>query len=235
MPSTFAGFPPEALQFFRSLRRNNRREWFQKRKDVYDEHVKAPMLALVDALNADFAKYAPEYVTEPKKAVFRIYRDTRFSKDKTPYKTNIAAVFRRKGLDTGGFYFSVSDQEVEVAGGIYHPSNETMLAVRTHIAEKHADLRRILARPAAKKLLGALQGDELTRPPKGFDAKHPALDLIRKKDWLLDVTLEPSLATTPQLYKEVTARFRVMRDFIEFLNAPLLARKTMTCPPEYRW
>ena len=104
-----------------------------------------------------------------------------------------------------------------------------------HIAQKHADLRKILARPAARKLLGALQGDELTRPPKGFDAKHPAIDLIRKKDWLLDVTLEPSLATTPQLFKEVSARFRAMRDFIEFLNAPLLARRTTTFPPGYRW
>jgi len=193
------------------------------------------MLALVEALNAELAKFAPDYVTDPKKAVFRIYRDTRFSKDKLPYKTNTSAVFRRRGTETGGFYFSVSPEEIEVAGGLYHSSPEVLLAVRTYIAETHPELRRILARPKTKKLLGALRGDELTRAPKGFDPDHPALDLIRKKDWLLDITLEPSIAATPDLYKEVVSRFRAMSDFVEYLNRPLLARKNATFPPEYHW
>lgn len=233
MPSVFPGFPSEALQFFRSLKRNNRREWFQARKHVYEEHVKTPMLQLVEALNAELARIAPEYITDPKKAVFRIYRDTRFSKDKRPYKTNIAAVFRRRGLDTGGFYFSVSADEVEIAGGIYHPAPNTMLAVRTHIATNHEQLRGILARSKTKKLLGGLQGDELTRAPKGFDPRHPALDLIRKKDWLLDIALEPSIATTPRLQREISARFAEMRDFVEFLNVPLIGRRATNGLPEY--
>src|ERR1700756_1501006 len=143
------------VKFFRSLKRNNRREWFQPRKHLFDQHVKEPMLELVSALNSEFAKFAPAYVSDPKKAIFRIYRDTRFSSDKTPYKTHIAASFARRGgerLAAGGFSFSVSHDQIEVAGGIYHPAPETMLLVRTHIAEHHQDLRRLLADRKVRRL-----------------------------------------------------------------------------------
>ena len=232
--SRFAGFPPEAIRFLRSLKRNNRREWFQPRKEQYETHVKGPMLALVAALNSDLAKFAPEYVTDPKKAIFRIYRDTRFSADKTPYKTHIAASFSRRGLEGGGLYFSVSHENVEVAAGIYHPTREVMLAVRQHIAENHKELQRLLADRKTEKLCGALRGDELSRAPKGFDPAHPALDLIKKKDWIYDITLEPSIAQTPELYTEVSRRFRAMWPLVEFLNRPLLDRKA-PIQSEYCW
>jgi uncharacterized protein (TIGR02453 family) len=226
------------VTFFKSLKRNNRREWFQPRKHLFDQHVKAPMAELVAALNSDFAKFAPEYVTDPKKAVFRIYRDTRFSADKTPYKTHIAASFARRGgerLAAGGFYFSVSHDQIEVAGGIYHPEPETMLVVRNHIAEHHLELRRILADRKVRRLVGELQGDALTRAPKGFDPAHPAIALIKMKDWILDTTLDPSLGTTPRLYKELVDRFRVIAPLIDFLNRPLLARKPAKDPLEYHF
>jgi uncharacterized protein (TIGR02453 family) len=228
VPTGFPGFPPEMVQFFRSLKRNNRRDWFQPRKHLFEQHVKTPMLELVSSLNADLAKFAPEYVTEPKKAIFRIYRDTRFSADKTPYKTHIAASFWRRGADhtgAGGFYFSVAHDQIEIAGGIWHPSPETMYLVRSHIAENHAELRRILADKKGHKLAGGLQGDELRRAPKGFDSCHPALDLIKKKDWTRYVMLDGSLATTGKLYGEVLNRFRAMAPFIEYLNRPLVGRK----------
>lgn len=228
MPTGFPGFPPEMVQFFRSLKRNNRRDWFQPRKHLFEQHVKTPMLEFVSSLNADLAKFAPEYVTEPKKAIFRIYRDTRFSADKTPYKTHIAASFWRRGADhtgAGGFYFSVAHDQIEIAGGIWHPSPETMYLVRSHIAGNHAELRRILADKKSHKLAGGLQGDELTRAPKGFDSCHPALDLIKKKDWTRYVMLDASLATTGKLYGEVLGRFRAMAPFIEYLNRPLVGRK----------
>jgi uncharacterized protein (TIGR02453 family) len=228
VPSGFAGFPPEAIKFLRSLKRNNRREWFQPRKHLYEQHVKNPMLELVAALNRELARFAPEYVTDVKKAIFRIYRDTRFSHDKTPYKTHVAASFSRRGpgrLGTGGFYFHVSPEQIEVAGGIYHPEPETMLLVRSHIAETYQDLRRILTNKKGRKLMGELQGDELTRSPKGFDPNHPAAEFIKKKDWILDSSLDPSLATSPKLYGEILERFRAMAPLIEYLNRPLLARK----------
>lgn len=224
----FAGFPEEAPKFLRSLKRNNRRDWFQPRKHLYEQHLKTPMLELVSALNAGLSRFAPEYVTDPAKAVFRIYRDTRFSHDKTPYKTHIAATFSRRGperLKTGGFYFSVAPDRIEVAGGIYHPEPDTMLLIRTHIAETHTELKRVLANQKTRALLGELQGDALTRAPKGFDPAHPAIGWIKMKDWLLDATLDASLATSTRLYGEILDRFRAIAPLIEYLNRPLLARK----------
>ena len=92
----FGGFPAAGMQFFRSLTRNNRREWFQPRKHIYEEQVRAPMMDLVSALTAQMIRFAPDYIIEPPKAIYRIYRDTRFSNDKTPYKTHIAAIFPRR-------------------------------------------------------------------------------------------------------------------------------------------
>jgi uncharacterized protein (TIGR02453 family) len=224
--SAFAGFPPEMVKFFRSLKRNNRREWFQPRKHLFDQHVKAPMLELVGAINTDLAKFAPEYVAEPK--IFRIYRDTRFSADKTPYKTHVAASFSRRDserLGTGGFYFSVSHDVIEVAAGIWHPEREVMLLVRNHIAETHGELSRILADKKSRKLAGELKGDALSRSPKGFDPAHPAAGFIKMKDWILDVTMDANLATTPQLHSAVVERFRAMAPLLAYLNRPLLGRK----------
>jgi uncharacterized protein (TIGR02453 family) len=226
------------VRFFRSLKRNNRREWFQPRKHLFEQHVKTPMLELVSAINADLAKFAPDYVTEPKNAVFRIYRDTRFSADKTPYKTHIAASFARRGgerLGAGGFYFSVSHDVIEVAAGIWHPDREVTLLVRNHIAETHQELSRILANKKGRKLTGSLGGAALTRSPKGFDPEHPAAGFIKMKDWILDVTLDPSLATTPKLHGEIVARFRAMMPLIQYLNRPLIARKPVRDLLEDRW
>jgi uncharacterized protein (TIGR02453 family) len=236
VPPGFQGFPAEAAKFLRSLKRNNRREWFQLRKHLYEQHVKAPMLELVAALNSDLAKFAPDYVTDPKKAIFRIYRDTRFSPDKTPYKTHIAASFSRRGesIGTGGFFFSIAQDQIEVAGGIYHPEPETMFLVRSHIAKNYGELRRILANKKIRKLLGELQGGELTRAPKGFDPSHPAIALIKMKDWILDTALDSSLAASPKLHGEIRERFRAMAPLIEFLNRPLLARKPAKDLLEYR-
>jgi uncharacterized protein (TIGR02453 family) len=228
LASTFPGFPEEGVKFLRSLKRNNRREWFQPRKELYERHLKSPMQDLVAALNSELARFAPEYVTDPKKSVFRIYRDTRFSADKTPYKTHVAASFSRRGpgrLGTGGFYFSIAPDQIEVAGGIYHPEPDVTLLIRTHIAENHGELRRILAAKKTRALMGGLQGSELTRAPKGFDPAHPAVAWIKMKDWILDASMDGSLVTSPKLQGEIAARFRAMAPLIQFLNRPLLGRK----------
>jgi uncharacterized protein (TIGR02453 family) len=216
------------VRFFRSLKRNNRREWFQPRKHIFDQHVKAPMLDLVGGINTELAKFAPEYVTEPKNAIFRIYRDTRFSADKTPYKDHIAASFSRRGgerLGTGGFYFSVSHDAIEVAAGVWHPDRDVMLLVRNHIAETHQELSRILSNKKSSKLAGELKGGALSRSPKGFDPSHPAAGFIKMKDWVMEVTLDAGLATTPQLQGAIVERFRAMAPMLAYLNRPLVARK----------
>jgi uncharacterized protein (TIGR02453 family) len=223
--SPFPGFSEEALKLFRGLKRNNNREWFQARKPVFDEQVKKPMIELCDALNGAMKRFAPDYCTDPNKAVYRIYRDTRFSADKTPYKDHIAASFRHKFLvgegGGAGFYFQVSDKDVSVGGGSYMPSPETLLAVRNHIAEFHEQLESLLKARNVKRLLGGIQGDQLTRTPKGFACDHPAADWLRRKQMYFFVELPADIATTPDVYKEIVARFEAMTPFLEFLNAPL--------------
>jgi len=227
MRSAFSGFPPEGIQFMRNLARNNRREWFQPRKATFEEQVKQPMRQLVEAVNAAMARFAPEYVADPDKAIYRIYRDTRFSKDKTPYKDHIAASFPRRGSPEGaGYYFAVSHKELAIGGGIYMPAPETLLAIRTHMADHHQDFRKLVKSRAVKQLFGEVQGEQLTRVPKGFACDHPAADLLRHKQFLLYVELDPGLATTPEVYSEIVTRFRAMRPFLEFLNAPLAAKRT---------
>jgi uncharacterized protein (TIGR02453 family) len=224
----FQGFPAEGMQFFRALKRNNRREWFQRHKESYDNLVKAPMLDLVTALTGEMMRFAPDYVADGGKAIYRIYRDTRFSKDKTPYKTHIAAVFPRRGLEKhacAGLYFSVSPFEFEVAGGVYMPGPEQLLAIRHHLAEHHQEFRQIVGSRKVISLMGGLQGEQLSRAPKGFLPSHPAADLLRYRQWLLYVMPDPALVTTAKLLPEIRKRFEVMVPFLEFLNAPLVRTK----------
>jgi uncharacterized protein (TIGR02453 family) len=233
MRSRFPGFPPEALQFFKGLARNNKRDWFQPRKERFEEQVKQPMRALVEALNDGMKGFAPEYVTDPAKAVYRIYRDTRFSKDKTPYKTHIAASFFRSATGPhkyGGYYMQVSHNDVAVGGGVYMPDPDVLLAIRQHIAENHQKLRKILAAAGVKRLLGDVQGEQLSRVPKGFAADHPAADLLRFKSLFLYTNLEPEIATTPEFYSEVLTRFRAMKPFLDFLAAPLAGKREKIDP-----
>lgn len=221
MRSPFPGFPPEALQFFRGLARNNRREWFLPRKPLFEEKVKEPMRQLVDALSAALHDFAPEYETDPDKAIFRIYRDVRFSKDKKPYKEHMAATFHRRGTNThghAGYYIAISHKEVAIGGGVYMPEPPQLLAIRERIAERHEEFRRILAARPVRKLLGDLQGDRLSRVPRGFAADHPAADLLRYKNYILYAELAPSLATSPALYKQIVERFRIMLSFMRFLT-----------------
>jgi uncharacterized protein (TIGR02453 family) len=226
MPSPFLGFPPEALQFFRGLARNNNREWFLPRKPLFEEKVKQPMRQLVDALNIALHDFAPEYETDPDKAIFRIYRDVRFSKDKKPYKEQIAATFRRRGAPhhQGGYYFAISHKSVAIGGGVYMPEPELLLAIRQHIAERHDEFRRLLAARDLRKLLGNLEAQQLFRVPRGFPADHPAADLLRYKYYILYKELPPSLVTSPKLYKAIVDRFRVMTPFLQFLTATIAAQ-----------
>jgi uncharacterized protein (TIGR02453 family) len=228
MSSGFPGFPAEAITFYKGLARNNKREWFQPRKPVFEEKVKAPMVELVNALNQSMMAFAPDYVTDAPKAIYRIYRDTRFSPDKTPYKTQIAASFARRGMEkhgAAGYYFAISHKGVDVGGGIYMPPPETLLAVRTHIAERHAEFRRLASGAAVKRLFGAMQGEQLSRVPKGFAAEHPAADLLRFKQYLLFTSLDADMVTTPKLFVELEKRFRALAPFLDFLNAPLIGKK----------
>jgi uncharacterized protein (TIGR02453 family) len=225
MAAAFPGFPEEGMKFLRSLGRNNDREWFQPRKHIYDEQVKAPMQELVLAVTREMMRFAPDYVAEPGKAIYRIYRDTRFSKDKTPYKTHIAAIFPRRGMakhSGAGFYFSVSPKEIEVAAGVYMPGPDQLRAIRDHLSAHHREFLKLVGSKSLQSLMGKLYGEQLSRVPKGFPADHEAADLLRYKQWLFYVILDPKLATTPKLQDELVKRLRAITPFVDFLNRPLL-------------
>jgi uncharacterized protein (TIGR02453 family) len=235
----FAGFPPQAMTFLRGLKKHNTREWFQPRKEIYEEQVRKPMLELVAGLMRQLADFAPDYVGDPGKAVYRVYRDTRFSPNKIPYKTHVAAVFKHRDLGKhsgAGYYFSVSPEEIEVGGGVYMPMPEHLLAIRNHLAEHYEEFRRIVAERTVRRLFGGVRGESLTRVPKGFPVNHPAADLLRMKQFLLFETLDPSIATTGKLYRTLVARFRAMTAFLEFLNRPLpRERKTVATTASDVW
>jgi uncharacterized protein (TIGR02453 family) len=228
MSTGFPGFPSEAVTFLRSLARNNNREWFLPRKPLFEEKVKRPMWELVEAVNTTMKEFAPDYVTDPAKAIYRFYRDTRFSKDKSPYKDHIAASFPRRGLGSegaAGYYFAVSHKNVGIGGGVYMTQPQTLLAIRNHIAEHAGEFRKILQARSVRTLFSEMHGEQLSRVPKGFAKDHPAEDLLRFKQFLLYSELPVDLATSPELYVEIRKRFRAMAPFLEFLNAPLLNSK----------
>src|SRR5260370_24775400 len=167
------------------------------------------MRDLVGAVNSAMKSFAPDYMTDPEKAIYRIHRDTRFSKDKTPYKDHIAASFARRGdKASAGYYFAVSNKELAIGGGLSMPEPEALFAIRQHLAERHEEFRKIAAGRAVRRLFTAVQGEQLTRVPKGYPCDHPAGDLLRLKQYLLYVLLPPHLATTPTLYTPVDKHFR---------------------------
>lgn len=221
--SSFRGFSPEAISFLRALKRNNRREWFQPRKEKYEKLIKAPMLEFVAGMNEELAQFAPAYVTPPAKAVYRIYRDTRFSPDKTPYKTHIAAIFpRHTAVKREGavFYLHFTEKEVLAFGGVWGPDRDELLAYRTLLQQNHKEFAEILNNKSLRKLVGKLEGEQLSRMPKGFPVDHPAESLLRRKQWYLEATLDIGLLTTPRVVPELAKRFAVMAPMVEFLNRP---------------
>ena len=227
MPDKSPTFPATGMTFLRGLKRNNDREWFQKHRTEYEESVKLPMLRLIEALGQEFAKFAPEISASPR-SLFRIYRDTRFSKDKRPFKTHVAASFSVKGLDRhegAGFYFHIASTELWIGGGIYRPPTDELRTVRDHIAANHERLEQIIEARQFKKLFGTLQGDQSSRMPRGYPADHPAGHYLRFKDLLAARELKPADATKPTFFETLVESFRGMHPLIRFLNEPIVRRR----------
>jgi uncharacterized protein (TIGR02453 family) len=217
-------YTPEALKFLRGLKRNNDREWFNARKAIYEQHIKLPTQAIVVAINEHLLRFAPDNIQTPQKAVFRIYRDTRFSPDKRPYKSHQGAWWARSGLEKtsgGGFYFHIAPDEVVVAAGVYMPEREQLLAIRRHIEANHAEMRALLKSRKLTALMNEFDGNKLTRPPKGFAPDSPAADLLLNRQWGFSTKLPAEQATQPTLIKEIVKRFEAAAPLVAFLNQPL--------------
>lgn len=217
-------FTRKTLSFLRALKRNNDRDWFRARRPDYEQHVRQPMIELLAWLARDLRTFAPELVSDPKVCLYRIYRDTRFSDDKSPLKTHVAAHFpSRAFLRSGGagLYLEVAPQWVWIGGGLYMPSTPELQAIREQIAATHPRLHRLVTAPAFRRRVGALDGERLTRVPRGYAKDHPAAHYLQFKQFLAGREYPAALATSPRFYAELLAVFRAVAPVVRFLNAPL--------------
>ena len=220
-------FSNDAMKFLRGLKRNNDRLWFEARRGVFEKELKEPMLKLIGEVNDAMGEFAPMHVRPPQKIMMRIYRDIRFAKDKRPYKTHASAWWVRDGLQKtsgAGFYFSVSPEEVVVAAGAYMPEREQLLAIRRYLAEHYLEFRAVMKGKKLRSLMEEYDGAPLTRAPKGFPEDHPAIDLLKNKQWAVSARLPVERALKATLVKDVVERFKVAAPMIEMLNAPLVGK-----------
>ena len=219
---TFPGFPLEMLHFFDRLAKNNNREWFAKNKPKYEEHVLGPALAFVEAMRTPLAKVSPKFLAVPKRqggSVMRIYRDVRFSKDKRPYKTNLGIHFRHeKGKDVHapGFYFHVDNDEVFLGAGIWHPDSPALKKIRRAIDKRPDEWKKAKSGKAFNSRY-ELGGDSLVRPPKGYDAEHPLIEDLKRKDHIAVTHLDHEVLLSPEVVKETAAAFRAAKNYVAFL------------------
>jgi len=226
VPAAAPRFNAETLRFLRALKRNNRREWFNAHRDDYENHVRAPMTAIVERLAADFTSFAPELVASPKLSIYRIYRDTRFSENKAPYKTHAAAVFPTRGLpkhEGAGLYFEVAHGWVWAGGGMWAPQPPQLLRVREHISSTYPQIQRLSRTTTFRRHLGELQGDRLSRVPRGFSKDDPAAEYLKLYRFVAGREFPASLATSAEFYPTLVRTFKALMPLVRFLNEPLVA------------
>lgn len=217
---------PEALKFLRDLAKHNDREWFNQRKAVYEAELKEPMLAIIRKVTDAMTSFAPHHVRPAEKSLFRIYRDTRFSHNKLPYKTHVAAWWSHMGMQKtsgAGYYFQISPAGVVIAAGAYMPEKEQLAAIRQWLLENHVAFRKLTQTAAIRKTFSEFEGDALTRPPKGFPSEHAAMDLIKRKQWGLSTTLPAPAALKPDFAAVLVRHFKLLRPMIDALNTPIAA------------
>ncbi len=228
-PVAFAGFDSGALRFFRRLKRHNDREWFEAHRAEYETFVRGPMRALVEEMDVRLARLAPEMVGDPARSIFRIHRDVRFSKDKSPYKTHAAAQFyhrdagRGAGVDATGagasFYFHLDPAESFVAGGIWMPARPTLTAIRDAIAEDPAGFESIVHAPAFRRRFGPLEDEAvLKRMPRGFAESHPAARWLRYQSFIGYRALSTAEASSPRLARTLERDFGVLLPLVRWIN-----------------
>jgi uncharacterized protein (TIGR02453 family) len=217
-------FSRKTISFLRSLKRNNDREWFRARREQYDAHVHAPMVAIVEQLAQDFRLIAPELIASPKQSMFRIYRDTRFSSNKKPLKTHAAAVFRTRDLPKpqgAGLYFEIAPGSVWIGGGMWRPEPAELVRIREHIADTWPEVRSITRAASFRRRFEGLSGDAMTRVPRGYRADHPAAQYLKHRQFYGGAEFSESLAYSQEFYPTLLATFKALMPLVRFLNEPL--------------
>lgn len=209
---------PLNLEFLKLVKKNNNRDWFNSHKERYiKEH--SDIIGFADALLSEMNKHDVIETTSGKKSLHRIYRDTRFSKEKTPYKTNWSGSFKRATKKRrGGYYFHIESGNSFVAGGFWGPEPQDLKRIRDEFAYDAESFRKILKNKNFIKTFGTLKGEQVKTTPKGFDAGSPAIDLLRYKQFILIKKFTDKEVLSSTFIKQVNETFRAMRPFLDHMT-----------------
>lgn len=215
-------FTPRLFAFLRDLADNNDREWFKAHQDEYEEHVREPALEFINDFAAPLRKISSHFVIDSRKvggSLFRIQRDTRFSKDKTPYKLNTGMQFRHragKDVHAPGFYVHLQPGDCYMGVGLWRPETEAAYAIRQHIDENQGVWKRA-SRGKRFTEVFAIGGDTLKRPPRGFDEDHPLIEDLKRKDFIASTRLTQKSITSDTFLEEFTDNCKRSAPFMKFL------------------
>lgn len=214
---------PETLTFLKDLTQNNNREWFTENKNLYTQSQEN-VIAFLDELIKEMAEFDEELgKIDGKKSLFRIYRDTRFSKDKIPYKTNFgASLGMGKGSQKGGYYLHIEPGKSFIAGGVYMPESSVLKEVRKEISLYGDDFLKIINQKEFKKYFPELdQDDKLKKIPQGFEKEDPMGDYLKLKSFIVVYHLKDEEVLDKNAVKNMTKIFKLMKPFNDFLNTPI--------------
>lgn len=223
----FAGLPTDALTFLDELKANNNKQWFQANKPRYQSSVVKPMVGFIESLSPELANISDCFIADARPhggSMFRIYRDTRFAKDKTPYKEHIACQFRHmagKDAHAPGYYLHIASNEVLIGGGIWLPPTPVLNKIRNTIMDNPEQWTRIKTHKSFQRLFAGIEGDQLKRPPRGFPKEHVHMEDLKRKSYFVMFRCQPMDVTRPDFLSLVVNVYREMTPFMQFLSFAL--------------
>lgn len=211
----------QTIDFLQKLKSNNNREWFESHREAY-EASQTEMIALADQILVEMNQHDVIETPTGKKSLYRIYRDVRFGKDKTPYKTHWAGRFKRAGANRrGGYYYHIGIHEAYVIGGFFNPNAKDLLHIRNHLAQDAEPLRAVINSQNFKSTFGHLLGEQLKTAPKGFDKEHPDIDLLRHKQFIVKHEFQLDEIKAVDFPIIISNAFREMRPFFDCMTEML--------------
>lgn len=217
-------FTPAAFRFLRALERNNNRDWFHAHKDDYERHVREPFLQLIADLQAPLAKLSTHYRADPRKSggsLYRIHRDTRYSYNKSPYKSWQGSRFfheRRREIQAPGFYLHIEPGECFAGGGLWHPEPDALKNIREFLVDNPTAWKQATRSKAFREQL-QLGGESLIRPPRGYDPGHELIDDLKRKDFIATAPLSEAVVCSAELLPRTVATFKRIAPMIDYLCA----------------
>lgn len=221
MPA-FTGFPAGTLQFLAELEANNDRDWFESNRDRYESLVREPALDFVSSMDAPLQRISEHLTAVPKKAggsLMRVHRDVRFSKDKTPYKTNIGIQFRHargKDVHAPGFYLHIDNTGCFLAAGVWRPEREALAAIRERIRDRPGAWKKVTGNRAFSGTF-TFGGESLTRPPRGFEPDDPNIEDLKRKDYIASTTFPAGDIEQAGFLKQAASTFAKARPLMQFI------------------